>query len=174
MELLSAETTLLCTFDRPNRPFDRPNRRRRSLPGGPCLPEDQVWNVLIQVSEGLNHLHTIRVLHRDIKASNIFLSPAGAVVIGDLGLGRALGGATAFAHTRGIGTPLYFSPEVCAEAPVNSKSDIWAFGCLLYELLAGEPPFTASNQARSTTRRHAQLRRDSEAHTPPPTRPSCQ
>lgn len=78
-------------------------------------------------------------------------------MIGDLGLGRALGGATAFAHTRGIGTPLYYSPEVCEEAPYNAKSDIWAFGCLLYELLAGEPPFTAANQARSENTRTSVL-----------------
>ena len=101
-----------------------------------------------QVAEGLAHLHSLRVLHRDVKASNIFLNEKGTVVIGDLGLGRSLAGSAAFATTRGIGTPLYASPEQVQEAPYDAKSDIWAFGCLLHELLAGAPPFSAANQAR--------------------------
>lgn len=193
----------------PTRALPRFPPTLRSAPGGPRLPEEEVWNVLIQVSEGLNHLHSIRVLHRDIKAracqrakppkpqkhhcclgkpiphplsppspqaSNIFLDPAGTVVIGDLGLGRALGCATTFAHTRGIGTPLYYSPEVCEEAPYNSKSDIWAFGCLLYELLAGEPPFTAANQARAWLRvyaRHSSSQDREPSRHAPPSPPVC-
>ncbi|CAD7697301.1 unnamed protein product [Ostreobium quekettii] len=66
-------------------------------------------------------------------------------VVGDLGLGRRLGPDSALARSQ-VGTPLYFSPELCQEQPYDHKSDVWAFGCLLYELTAGVPPFSASNQ----------------------------
>lgn len=56
-----------------------------------------------------------------------------------------LASQSVYAYT-GVGTPLYFSPELCNEEPYNQKSDIWAFGCLVYELAALEPPFIASNQ----------------------------
>jgi serine/threonine protein kinase len=62
-----------------------------------------------------------------------------------LHLGRVLGAHSDFAKT-GVGTPLYFSPELCQERPYNDKSDVWAFGCLVFELVAGVPPFTAQNQ----------------------------
>lgn len=61
-----------------------------------------------------------------------------------MGLGRILGPQSNFAHT-GVGTPLYFSPELCEEHPYNHKSDVWSFGCLMYEMAALRPPFIASN-----------------------------
>jgi hypothetical protein len=116
---------------------------------GGRLSEDDVWRFLLPVAQGLAHLHSIRVLHRDLKPANIFRTStpdAGErVVIGDLGLGRVLGAHSDFAKT-GVGTPLYFSPELCQEQPYNDKSDVWAFGCLAHELLTGDPPFTAHNQ----------------------------
>ena len=116
---------------------------------GGRLSEDDVWRFLLPVAQGLAHLHSIRVLHRDLKPANIFRTStpdAGErVVIGDLGLGRVLGAHSDFAKT-GVGTPLYFSPELCQEQPYNDKSDVWAFGCLAHELLTGDPPFTANNQ----------------------------
>ena len=116
---------------------------------GGRLSEDDVWRFLLPVAQGLAHLHSIRVLHRDLKPANIFRTStpdAGErVVIGDLGLGRVLGAHSDFAKT-GVGTPLYFSPELCQEQPCNDKSDVWAFGCLAHELLTGDPPFTANNQ----------------------------
>ena len=116
---------------------------------GGRLSEDDVWRFLLPVAQGLAHLHSIRVLHRDLKPANIFRTStpdAGErVVIGDLGLGRVLGAHSDFAKT-GVGTPLYFSPELCQEQPYNDKSDVWAFGCLAHELITGDPPFTANNQ----------------------------
>ena len=116
---------------------------------GGSLSEELVWDYLVQVAQGLAHLHSLRVLHRDLKPANIFRQTrgdfAGAVVIGDLGLGRVLGTNSDFAKT-GVGTPLYFSPELCQERPYNNKSDVWALGCLVFELVSGVPPFTAQNQ----------------------------
>ncbi|KAL0485619.1 hypothetical protein AKO1_011933, partial [Acrasis kona] len=109
------------------------------------IPEDLLWNYLIQISQGLKYLHDKRILHRDIKPQNIFLDHDNNVKIGDMGLGRILGPTSNFAHT-GVGTPLYFSPELCREEPYNHKSDIWAFGCLMFELASFKPPFIASNQ----------------------------
>ena len=113
--------------------------------GGEPLPEEEVWDMLIQLTEGLHHLHERRVLHRDIKLENIFVDGRGAVKIGDLGLGRLLSTRSSHART-GVGTPLYFSPEMCEERPYNEKSDVWALGCLIYELCCFAPPFAASNQ----------------------------
>ena len=128
---------------------------------GGTLSEDDVWRCLLPVVQGLAHLHSVRVLHRDLKPANVFCSAreegdeasstggliAGGsrVVIGDLGLGRVLGAHSDFAKT-GVGTPLYFSPELCKEEPYDHKSDVWALGCLAHELLTGCPPFTAENQ----------------------------
>jgi NIMA (never in mitosis gene a)-related kinase len=67
------------------------------------------------------------------------------IKIGDFGLGRALSSQSHFAYT-GVGTPLYISPEMVQEQPYNEKSDIWALGCLMYELASKKPPFMASNQ----------------------------
>ena len=62
--------------------------------------------------------------------------------IGDLGFGRQMRHEESFVMS-GVGTPLYQSPELCAGKPYNEKSDIWALGCLVYEMATGEPPFSA-------------------------------
>ncbi len=107
--------------------------------------EEILWNYLIQISQGLQYLHKQRILHRDIKPRNIFLDEHENIKIGDMGLVKILGPQSNYAYT-GVGTPLYFSPELCAEKPYNQKGDIWAFGCVLYELACFRPPFFASNQ----------------------------
>jgi NIMA (never in mitosis gene a)-related kinase len=84
------------------------------------------------------------VLHRDVKALNIFLSGERAK-IGDLGVARTMN-TEQFARTV-VGTPFYLSPELCEERPYNEKSDIWALGCLLYELCTFRRPFEAANPA---------------------------
>ena len=82
---------------------------------GGALPEEDVWRYILPVARGLKHLHSLRILHRDLKPANIFRRAEGdaeeRVVIGDLGLGRVLGAHSDFAKT-GVGTPLYFSPEL--------------------------------------------------------------
>jgi NIMA (never in mitosis gene a)-related kinase len=107
--------------------------------------EDFIWKLFIQISIGLYYIHSKKILHRDIKTLNIFLTKELNGKIGDLGVAKVLEG-TNHAITF-IGTPYYVSPEMCQNKPYNEKSDIWALGCILYELITFCHPFTASNQA---------------------------
>jgi NIMA (never in mitosis gene a)-related kinase len=108
------------------------------------LDEDFVWKLFIQMSIGLYYIHSKKIIHRDIKTLNIFLTKNYDAKIGDLGVAKLLED-TNHANTF-IGTPYYVSPEMCKNKPYNEKSDIWALGCILYELLTFNHPFTANNQ----------------------------
>ena len=108
------------------------------------LPEGLIWNIFIQITIGLSSIHKIKILHRDLKTLNIFLKKGMKVRIGDFGVAKELGQLNLAKSI--IGTPYYLSPEMCEEKPYNEKSDIWALGCILYELCTFEHPFNASNQ----------------------------
>ncbi|KAG7509048.1 serine serine/threonine-protein kinase Nek2 [Solea senegalensis] len=114
------------------------------------LEEQFVLRVMAQLSLALKECHRrsdgrATVLHRDLKPANIFLDRKQNVKIGDFGLARILNHDTSFAKTF-VGTPYYMSPEQMNQLSYNEKSDIWSLGCLLYELCALSPPFTAYNQ----------------------------
>ena len=108
------------------------------------LPEMQIWELFIKMILGLSSIHKKKILHRDLKTQNIFLTKSLEVKIGDLGVAKKLN-HTNFAKTF-IGTPYYLSPEICSEKPYNDKSDIWAIGCILYELCTYKHPFNAKSQ----------------------------
>jgi len=108
------------------------------------LEEELIWKLFIQITLGLTALHNLKILHRDLKSSNIFLTKDLKVKIGDLGVAKKLSRGN-FAKTI-IGTPYYLSPEICEEKPYNEKSDIWALGCILYELCTFNHPFDAKSQ----------------------------
>lgn len=91
------------------------------------MPESEVLSVISQACLALAHLHSKRVLHRDIKPANIFLTSAGIVKLGDMGVARRLGGTAELAMTQ-IGTPYYLSPELARGKPYGRKSDMWALG----------------------------------------------
>lgn len=110
------------------------------------LSEGKIWKFFIQLCVGLEYLHNRQILHRDIKALNIFLSGDDNVRIGDMGVAKIMNNTAAFAQTQ-VGSPYYLSPELCEEKPYNNKSDVWALGCVLYEMCTGKHPFTAPNQA---------------------------
>ncbi|CAE8723490.1 unnamed protein product [Polarella glacialis] len=122
-------------------------RAGKSLPG-----ENQVLEWFIQLSLALQVLHSKRILHRDLKTQNIFLSGCGttsdpsdfAVKLGDLGVAKVLGHTAELAMTQ-IGTPFYMSPELFNSKPYGHKSDIWGLGCVLYELINGHTAFEAQN-----------------------------
>lgn len=109
--------------------------------------EGFIWRVLYQTSKALQGCHShkskkITVLHRDIKPANVFLDMGGNIKLGDFGLARVLNENEHFCETV-VGTPYYMSPEIIKGSKYNRKSDIWSLGCLIYELCALAPPFTA-------------------------------
>ena len=108
------------------------------------LNESLIWELFIKMILGLSSIHKKKILHRDLKSQNIFLTKKLEVKIGDLGVAKKLN-QTNFAKTF-IGTPFYLSPELCSEKPYNDKSDIWAIGCILYELCTYKHPFNAKSQ----------------------------
>ncbi|XP_052506188.1 serine/threonine-protein kinase Nek5 [Budorcas taxicolor] len=116
-------------------------RRQR----GVLFSEDQILSWFVQISLGLKHIHDRKVLHRDIKTQNIFLSKNGMVAkLGDFGIARVLNNTMELARTC-IGTPYYLSPEICQNKPYNNKTDIWSLGCVLYELCTLRHPFEGNN-----------------------------
>lgn len=115
------------------------------------LSEDTIWSYLAQITTALLDCHSAEmsceeggkkkpiILHRDIKPENVFLNHFGLVKLGDFGLSKAMEMA-AFTNTY-VGTPYYMSPELINGQKYDVKSDIWALGCLMYELCAWHPPF---------------------------------
>src|SRR5688572_16271836 len=109
------------------------------------LPVDEALRIAREVTEALAYAHGRKIIHRDIKPANIMLS-AGHALVADFGIARgvgAAGGATITKTGLAVGTPQYMSPEQASgSAGVDARSDIFAVGCVLYEMIAGEPPFT--------------------------------
>lgn len=92
----------------------------------------------------MKHCHDRKIMHRDLKAQNIFLTKNGIVKLGDFGIAKVLSNTAEKAVTI-VGTPYYLSPEIIQNSPYNFKSDIWSLGVLLYEMIALKPPFNGSN-----------------------------
>ncbi|NXK48973.1 NEK5 kinase, partial [Chauna torquata] len=114
--------------------------KRINMQHGVLFEEDQILSWFVQISLGLKHIHDRKILHRDVKAQNIFLSNNGEVAkLGDFGIARQLNNTMEFAYTC-VGTPYYLSPEICENRPYNNKTDIWSLGCVLYELCALKHP----------------------------------
>ena len=119
------------------------------------LPIAEAIGILRDVARALSYAHAHGVVHRDIKPDNVLLSH-GTAVVTDFGIAKAIsaartatGQATLTQVGTSIGTPAYMAPEQVAGDPdVDHRADIYAFGCMAYELLAGRPPFTAGNPQR--------------------------
>ncbi len=109
------------------------------------LPLDQAVRIAREVAEALAVAHSYGIVHRDIKPQNIMLS-GGLAVVADFGIARAVSeaGTTKLTETgMAVGTPVYMSPEqASASAHVDARSDIYSLGCVLYEMIVGQPPFT--------------------------------
>ena len=108
------------------------------------FPERQVLDWVAQIALALDHIHGMRVMHRDLKTQNIFLGRGGVIKLGDFGISRVLERTDDFATTV-TGTPYYLSPEVCTNQPYTLKSDVWAFGCVAYEIATLRHAFAADS-----------------------------
>ena len=88
----------------------------------------------------VKHCHDRKILHRDLKADNIFMTRRGVCKLGDFGISSVLNGTRSKARSI-VGTPLYLSPEILQQKPYNQKTDIWSLGVLLYQLMELKLPF---------------------------------
>ena len=110
------------------------------------LPAAEACEVVRQAALGLQHLHKQGLIHRDVKPANLMLTPSGQVKVLDLGVARYLHGSAPggqiTSHGLCVGSLDYMAPEQCLDShAVDGRADIYALGCTLYELLAGQPPF---------------------------------
>ncbi|MCX2968065.1 MULTISPECIES: protein kinase domain-containing protein [Streptomyces] len=107
-------------------------------------PPDQALIIVSGVLEALAYSHQHGIVHRDIKPANVIITDTGAVKVMDFGIARALHGVSTTMTQTGMvmGTPQYLSPEQALGKTVDARSDLYATGCLLYELLTRRPPFT--------------------------------
>ncbi|XP_029973155.1 serine/threonine-protein kinase Nek9 [Salarias fasciatus] len=111
---------------------------------GKLFSEEVVVWYLYQIASAVAHIHKAGILHRDIKTLNIFLTKTDLIKLGDYGLAKKLDSEFSMAETC-VGTPYYMSPELCQGAKYNFKSDIWAMGCVLSEVLTLTRTFDATN-----------------------------
>jgi NIMA (never in mitosis gene a)-related kinase len=112
---------------------------------GRLLEEEHILQLFVQTLVAIEHVHLMNILHRDLKPQNIMLNKKRTVVkIGDFGIAKVLSSKITSAQTV-VGTPCYISPEICEGRMYNRKSDIWALGCILYELTALHKAFEGSN-----------------------------
>lgn len=106
--------------------------------------QDCIW-YFYQLMSAVSYIHNIGILHRDIKTLNIFMTKAGVLKLGDFGISKVLEDNSKLAETH-VGTPYYMSPELIKGEKYDDKSDIWACGCVLYELLTLKKVFDSTNQ----------------------------
>ena len=104
-----------------------------------------MWSHFIQMADALSCLHDKQIVHRDLKTANCFLAEDGSVKIGDLNVSKRM--KNGLLRTQ-IGTPYYMSPEIWGNKPYDASSDVWALGCLIYELCALRPPFVGDSFAQ--------------------------
>ena len=104
--------------------------------------EAQILDYITQICLALQHIHKKKIIHRDLKSGNIFLMKSGIVKVGDFGIAKGLQSTWEKAKTF-VGTPYFLSPEIINNQPYDNKSDIWALGVLLYELMTFQMPFNA-------------------------------
>ncbi|MGH7514997.1 MAG: protein kinase domain-containing protein [Gemmatimonadales bacterium] len=120
------------------------------------LPVDDALRIATEAARALDYAHQHGVVHRDIKPENILLTGDGSTLVADFGIARALGGADDGLTQTGfsVGTPAYMSPEQAAgDRTLDPRTDLYSLASVLYEMLAGEPPFTGPTAQAMAARR---------------------
>jgi serine/threonine-protein kinase len=105
------------------------------------LAVDEALGLAAQLGKGLDALHAEGILHRDVKPSNVLLDGEGVAALADFGLARAADSTRLTADGQILGTPHYLAPELIEGREATRRSDVYSLGCVLYECLAGAPPF---------------------------------
>jgi serine/threonine protein kinase len=134
---------------------DRLNREKQ-------LPVEDALRIATDAARALQYAHQHGIIHRDIKPENLLLTKDGSTLVADFGIARALGGVEDQLTQTGIslGTPAYMSPEQAAgDRTLDARTDLYSLGCILYEMLAGEPPFTGSTPQAVIARRFTEVAR---------------
>jgi serine/threonine-protein kinase len=122
------------------------------------LPVEDAIRIAREAAQALTYAHEHGIVHRDIKPENVLLSE-GQALVADFGVAHALGAAGEEALTgtgTTLGTPAYMAPEQASAGAVDGRTDVYALGCVLYEMLAGEPPFTGPTPQAIMAKRFAQ------------------
>jgi len=124
---------------------------KRVLADRGALPVDLALRYAIQAAEALVAAHDAGVIHRDLKPSNLLLTPEGRIVLVDFGIAKrrtdTRDGDILTSAREVLGTPAYLSPEQLEHGLADERSDVWALGCLLYEMAVGAPPFGRGGSA---------------------------
>jgi len=133
-------------------PDDRTGEKTEILPGslnkrkGYPLPYDKIVNIGLQLAKGLATAHDANIVHRDIKPQNIIVQPNGRVKILDFGLAKLRGLSQLTSELTTVGTLHYMSPEQFSGDPVDSRTDIWSLGIVIFEMITGHQPFAGESQ----------------------------
>eukprot|EP00930_Biecheleria_cincta_P015044 TRINITY_DN12680_c0_g2_i1.p1 TRINITY_DN12680_c0_g2~~TRINITY_DN12680_c0_g2_i1.p1 ORF type:complete len:912 (-),score=148.71 TRINITY_DN12680_c0_g2_i1:42-2723(-) len=116
------------------------------------LPENSLIRWITQALLGVRYMHNLNILHRDLKSENLFLETMGHLRIGDFGISCIVSNPEKpFVEKKLVGTPYYLAPEICSLAIYSGSSDIWAVGCVLFELAALTVPFTGNSLSELMT-----------------------